>query len=175
MSTWGLRFLPSPAPPPTNQPARCREQQRSPERRLSGRPATYLLATHRGAYREADAGTHVILALGCVERHEVTGVSKGTQAQSKEIRCICLPPVDYSLFPPPCASPTAYTRAHGFCQMDGQEIWITVDFSKETSERRRAFLVLCPRLRQMEVKYGLFEPARMWVMKNGVSQDFYDP
>ncbi|KAJ1083814.1 hypothetical protein NDU88_003969 [Pleurodeles waltl] len=51
---------------------------------------------------------------------------------------------------------------------------MSADFSKETSERRRAFLALRPRLRQMEVKYGMFEPARMWVMKNGVSQDFYD-
>ncbi|KAJ1101661.1 hypothetical protein NDU88_006727 [Pleurodeles waltl] len=59
--------------------------------------------------------------------------------------------------------------------MEGQEIWILVDFSKETSEGRRAFLALRPRLRQMEVKYGLFEPARMWVTKNGVSQDFFDP
>ncbi|KAJ1110438.1 hypothetical protein NDU88_007789 [Pleurodeles waltl] len=59
--------------------------------------------------------------------------------------------------------------------MDGQEIRISADFSKETSERRRAYLALRPRLRQMEVKYGLFEPARMWVTKNGVSQDFYDP
>ncbi|KAJ1206590.1 hypothetical protein NDU88_001993 [Pleurodeles waltl] len=66
-------------------------------------------------------------------------------------------------------------RAHGSCQMDGQEIWITADFPKETSERRRAFLALRPRMRQMEVKYGLFEPARMWVPKNGLSQDFYGP
>ncbi|KAJ1199700.1 hypothetical protein NDU88_003533 [Pleurodeles waltl] len=66
-------------------------------------------------------------------------------------------------------------RTHKPCQMDGQEIWISADFSKETSERRRAFLALQPRLRQMEVKYGLFEPATMWVTKNGVSQDFYNP
>ncbi|KAJ1157505.1 hypothetical protein NDU88_010216 [Pleurodeles waltl] len=60
-------------------------------------------------------------------------------------------------------------------QMKGQEIRLSADFSKETSERRKAFLDLHPRLRQMEVKYGLFEPVRMWVTKNGVSQDFYDP
>ncbi|KAJ1213434.1 hypothetical protein NDU88_001071 [Pleurodeles waltl] len=41
--------------------------------------------------------------------------------------------------------------------------WIrmTADFSKETSERRKAFLALRPRLRQLEIKFGLFEPARM--------------
>ncbi|KAJ1124281.1 hypothetical protein NDU88_002742 [Pleurodeles waltl] len=48
---------------------------------------------------------------------------------------------------------------HGPCQMDSQEIRMSEDFSKETSERRRAFLALHPRLCQMEVKYGLFEPA----------------
>ncbi|KAJ1211503.1 hypothetical protein NDU88_006862 [Pleurodeles waltl] len=25
------------------------------------------------------------------------------------------------------------------------------------------------------MKYGLFDPARMWVTKNGVSKDFYNP
>ncbi|KAJ1145957.1 hypothetical protein NDU88_012240 [Pleurodeles waltl] len=59
--------------------------------------------------------------------------------------------------------------------MDGLEIRMTADFSKETSERRRAFLALQPHLRQLEVKYRLFEPARMWITKNGVSKDFYDP
>ncbi|KAJ1218537.1 hypothetical protein NDU88_006115 [Pleurodeles waltl] len=49
-------------------------------------------------------------------------------------------------------------RTHGPCQMDGQVIRMSADFSKETSKRRRAFLALQPRLRQMEVKYGLFEP-----------------
>ncbi|KAJ1110501.1 hypothetical protein NDU88_007852 [Pleurodeles waltl] len=53
-------------------------------------------------------------------------------------------------------------HAHGSCQMDGKKIRLRVDFSKETSERRRAFLVLRPTLRQMEVKYGLFEPVKMW-------------
>ncbi|KAJ1215501.1 hypothetical protein NDU88_003109 [Pleurodeles waltl] len=66
-------------------------------------------------------------------------------------------------------------RTHEPCQMDGQEIRISADFSKETSERRRAFLAIRPRLRKMEEKYGLFEPSRMWAMKNGVSQDFCDP
>ncbi|KAJ1198763.1 hypothetical protein NDU88_002602 [Pleurodeles waltl] len=55
--------------------------------------------------------------------------------------------------------------------MDGHTIRILVDFSKETSERRKAFLAPRRQLRQMEVKYGLFDPARM---KNGASKDFYD-
>ncbi|KAJ1110633.1 hypothetical protein NDU88_007982 [Pleurodeles waltl] len=66
-------------------------------------------------------------------------------------------------------------RSHGAFWMDGLEIRLTADFSKETSECRRAFLALRPRLHQMEVKYGLFEPARMLITKNEVSKDFYDP
>ncbi|KAJ1187608.1 hypothetical protein NDU88_004383 [Pleurodeles waltl] len=69
----------------------------------------------------------------------------------------------------------AVVRAHGPFRMDGQEIRLIADFSKETCECRKAFLVLRSRLRQLEVKYGLFEPARMWITKNGVSKDFYDP
>ncbi|KAJ1198027.1 hypothetical protein NDU88_001871 [Pleurodeles waltl] len=66
-------------------------------------------------------------------------------------------------------------RAHSLFRSDGLEVRLTADFSKETSERRRAFLAFRPRLLQLEVKYGLFEPARMWITKNGVSKDFYDP
>ncbi|KAJ1163295.1 hypothetical protein NDU88_003755 [Pleurodeles waltl] len=67
----------------------------------------------------------------------------------------------------------AYT--HGPFRMNEQMIRMTADFSKETSERRKAFLALCPRLRQLEVKFGLFEPVRMWITKNNVSKDFCDP
>ncbi|KAJ1215360.1 hypothetical protein NDU88_002969 [Pleurodeles waltl] len=52
---------------------------------------------------------------------------------------------------------------------------MSADFAKETSECRRAFLALRPRLRQMEVKFGLFEPARMWITKNSMSKNIYDP
>ncbi|KAJ1099322.1 hypothetical protein NDU88_004424, partial [Pleurodeles waltl] len=60
-------------------------------------------------------------------------------------------------------------------QLDQHDIRITADYSKETNDRRKAFLALRPRLRQLEIKYGLFDPARMWVTKNGVSKDFYNP
>ncbi|KAJ1171529.1 hypothetical protein NDU88_003390 [Pleurodeles waltl] len=68
-------------------------------------------------------------------------------------------------------------KAHtqGPCQLHGHTIRISEDFSKETSDRRRAFLAIRPRLCQMEVKYGLFDLARMWIAKNGTSKDFYDP
>ncbi|KAJ1218171.1 hypothetical protein NDU88_005754 [Pleurodeles waltl] len=57
-------------------------------------------------------------------------------------------------------------RNHGPFQIDQHYIRITADYSKETNERRKAFLALRPRLRQLEMKYGLFDPARMWVTKN---------
>ncbi|KAJ1211086.1 hypothetical protein NDU88_006448 [Pleurodeles waltl] len=66
-------------------------------------------------------------------------------------------------------------RAHGPFQSDGLEVRLTSDFSKETSDHRRAFLALRPHLHQLDVKYGLFEPARMWITKNGESRDFYVP
>ncbi|KAJ1204842.1 hypothetical protein NDU88_000280 [Pleurodeles waltl] len=66
-------------------------------------------------------------------------------------------------------------RNHGPFRIDQHEIRITGDYSKETNKRRKAFLALRPLLRKLEMKYGLFDPARMWVSKNGVSKDFYDP
>ncbi|KAJ1099891.1 hypothetical protein NDU88_004984 [Pleurodeles waltl] len=66
-------------------------------------------------------------------------------------------------------------QAHGPFKTDGYEIRITADFSRETNERRKGFLALRPRMRQLEVKYGLFKPARLWVTKNGVFKDFCDP
>ncbi|KAJ1084797.1 hypothetical protein NDU88_004943 [Pleurodeles waltl] len=66
-------------------------------------------------------------------------------------------------------------RKHGLFHLDQYDIRITADYSKETNDRRKAFLALRPRLRQLEIKSGLFDPARMWVTKNGVSKDFYNP
>ncbi|KAJ1111620.1 hypothetical protein NDU88_008937 [Pleurodeles waltl] len=66
-------------------------------------------------------------------------------------------------------------RARGPFKTNGHEIRITADFSRETNERRRGFLELCPKMRQLEVKYGLFDPARLWTTKNGLSKNFYHP
>ncbi|KAJ1082603.1 hypothetical protein NDU88_002768 [Pleurodeles waltl] len=88
------------------------------------------------------------------------------------------PPLpNHSLSATPCADPSTVARArvHGPFQSDALEVRLTGDFSKETSECRRVFLSLRPRLRQLDVKYGLFEPARMWITKNRESRDFYDP
>ncbi|KAJ1104919.1 hypothetical protein NDU88_002327 [Pleurodeles waltl] len=54
------------------------------------------------------------------------------------------------------------------------EIRLSDDFSMETAERRKAFLSLRTHLRHLDVKVGLFEPARMWITKNGESRNFYD-
>ncbi|KAJ1215458.1 hypothetical protein NDU88_003067 [Pleurodeles waltl] len=63
-------------------------------------------------------------------------------------------------------------RSHGPFQAEGYEVRFTVDFSTETNEFCKAFLSLRPRLRQLEVKYGFFDPARMWITKGGKSRDF---
>ncbi|KAJ1144196.1 hypothetical protein NDU88_010498 [Pleurodeles waltl] len=65
-------------------------------------------------------------------------------------------------------------RSHGPYRIGQHDIRITADYSKDTNERRKAFLALRPRLCQLEVKYDLSDPARMWVTRNGVSRDFYN-
>ncbi|KAJ1152145.1 hypothetical protein NDU88_004922 [Pleurodeles waltl] len=66
-------------------------------------------------------------------------------------------------------------RAQGHFKKNSYEICMTADFSRETNKCRKGFLALGPRMRQLEVKYGLYEPARLWTTKNGVSKNFYDP
>ncbi|KAJ1214837.1 hypothetical protein NDU88_002448 [Pleurodeles waltl] len=66
-------------------------------------------------------------------------------------------------------------RSHGPFRIGQYDIRITADYSKDTNEPRKAFLALRPRFHQLEIKYGLFDPARMLVTKNEVSKDFYNP
>ncbi|KAJ1208646.1 hypothetical protein NDU88_004029 [Pleurodeles waltl] len=66
-------------------------------------------------------------------------------------------------------------RTQGPLRLGTMEIRLSADFTRETAERRIAFLSLRPRLRHLNVKFGLFEPARMWITKNGESRTFYDP
>ncbi|KAJ1207300.1 hypothetical protein NDU88_002691 [Pleurodeles waltl] len=66
-------------------------------------------------------------------------------------------------------------RTQGPLRLGTLEKLLSADFSRETAERRRAFLSLRPRLRHLDVKFGLFEPARMWITKNGESRTFHDP
>ncbi|KAJ1188677.1 hypothetical protein NDU88_005436 [Pleurodeles waltl] len=44
---------------------------------------------------------------------------------------------------------------------EGHKIRVAADFSRLTNEKRKAFLALRPQLRNLDVEYGLFEPARM--------------
>ncbi|KAJ1120378.1 hypothetical protein NDU88_008548 [Pleurodeles waltl] len=66
-------------------------------------------------------------------------------------------------------------RTHRPFRTERYDICLTADYSKDTNEHRKAFLPLRPRLCQLEIKHSLFDPARMWVTKKGVSKDFYDP
>ncbi|KAJ1158782.1 hypothetical protein NDU88_011455 [Pleurodeles waltl] len=50
-------------------------------------------------------------------------------------------------------------RSHGPFGIGQHDIRITAHYSKDTNERRKAFLALRPRLCQLEMKYGLFDPA----------------
>ncbi|KAJ1150163.1 hypothetical protein NDU88_002960 [Pleurodeles waltl] len=47
-------------------------------------------------------------------------------------------------------------------------------FPEHIKDCQKAFLAFGPRLRQLEMKYGLFELARMWFTNNGVYKDFYE-
>ncbi|KAJ1177479.1 hypothetical protein NDU88_002734 [Pleurodeles waltl] len=66
-------------------------------------------------------------------------------------------------------------RTQGPLRLGTLEIRLSADFSSKTAERRRAFLSLRPHLCHPDVKFGLFEPARMWITKKGESRTFYDP
>ncbi|KAJ1115322.1 hypothetical protein NDU88_003547 [Pleurodeles waltl] len=66
-------------------------------------------------------------------------------------------------------------QTQGPLRLGSLEIRISADFSKETTDRRRAFPSLRAQLRRLDVKFGVFEPARMWITKNGKSQNFYNP
>ncbi|KAJ1213528.1 hypothetical protein NDU88_001162 [Pleurodeles waltl] len=66
-------------------------------------------------------------------------------------------------------------RTQGLLRSGNLEIRMSADFSKETADRRKAFLSFRTQLRCLEVTFGPFEPARMWITKNGESLNFCDP
>ncbi|KAJ1092452.1 hypothetical protein NDU88_005562 [Pleurodeles waltl] len=66
-------------------------------------------------------------------------------------------------------------QAHGPYMYEGRELRLAHHFSLDTNEKRRVFLALRPQLRQLDIKFGLFEPARMWITKDGKSKDILDP
>ncbi|KAJ1167305.1 hypothetical protein NDU88_007697 [Pleurodeles waltl] len=57
------------------------------------------------------------------------------------------------------------SQRQGPLRLGPLEIRLSADFSKETADQRRAFLSL----RHLDVKFGLFEPARMWITMNACS------
>ncbi|KAJ1096304.1 hypothetical protein NDU88_001447 [Pleurodeles waltl] len=52
-------------------------------------------------------------------------------------------------------------KSQGPYSLEGHEIRVATDFSRPTNEKRKAFLSLRPQLRNLDIKYGLFEPAHM--------------
>ncbi|KAJ1191341.1 hypothetical protein NDU88_000657 [Pleurodeles waltl] len=52
-------------------------------------------------------------------------------------------------------------RSQGPYSLEGHEIRVAADFSRVRNEKRKAFLALRPQLRQLDTKFGLFEPSRM--------------
>ncbi|KAJ1150434.1 hypothetical protein NDU88_003225 [Pleurodeles waltl] len=66
-------------------------------------------------------------------------------------------------------------RTQGPLRLGTLEIRLSANFSRETAEQRSAFLSLRSRLCHLDVKFGLFEPAWMWITKNGESRTFYNP
>ncbi|KAJ1218291.1 hypothetical protein NDU88_005874 [Pleurodeles waltl] len=66
-------------------------------------------------------------------------------------------------------------RSQGPYSLEGHEIQVAADFSRVTNEKRKAFLALRPQLRQLDIKFGLFEPAHMWITLDGKSREFLDP
>ncbi|KAJ1149759.1 hypothetical protein NDU88_002564 [Pleurodeles waltl] len=66
-------------------------------------------------------------------------------------------------------------HSHGPYDFEGRELRMASDFSWDTNDKQRAFLPLRPQFHQMDIKFGLFEPACMWITKAGKAKDFYDP
>ncbi|KAJ1191944.1 hypothetical protein NDU88_001257 [Pleurodeles waltl] len=66
-------------------------------------------------------------------------------------------------------------RSQGPFSLEGHEVRVAADFSRITNEKRKAFLALRPQLRKLAIKFGLFEPAHMWITYNGKSRDFIEP
>ncbi|KAJ1106177.1 hypothetical protein NDU88_003580 [Pleurodeles waltl] len=104
----------------------------------------------------------------------LTGLSFDPPLEFQRAHCLGLKRTEDSSRPCPtiaCQLLTA-ARSQGPFRANSYVIRIAADFSRD--KRRKAFLSLCPCIHQLEVRYNLFELARMWVTKNGQSKDFYD-
>ncbi|KAJ1155241.1 hypothetical protein NDU88_007976 [Pleurodeles waltl] len=61
-------------------------------------------------------------------------------------------------------------KSQGSYSLEGHEIRVAANFSRPTNEKQKAFLALRPQLRNLEIKYRLFEPARTWITYNSKSR-----
>ncbi|KAJ1118152.1 hypothetical protein NDU88_006347 [Pleurodeles waltl] len=59
-------------------------------------------------------------------------------------------------------------RSQGPYSLERHEIRVAEDCSRVTSKKQKAFLALQPQLRKLDIKFGLFEPARMWITHGGL-------
>ncbi|KAJ1114169.1 hypothetical protein NDU88_002408 [Pleurodeles waltl] len=66
-------------------------------------------------------------------------------------------------------------KTQGPASLDGHEIRVAADFSRLTNEKRKTFLAFRPQIRRLDIKYGLFEPARRWITYCDKSKDFTEP
>ncbi|KAJ1203392.1 hypothetical protein NDU88_007179 [Pleurodeles waltl] len=66
-------------------------------------------------------------------------------------------------------------RKHGPYDLEGHKVFIAADFSAETNAKLKAFPQLRPRLRKGDIKYGLLEPATMWITMDVNSRDYTEP
>ncbi|KAJ1101018.1 hypothetical protein NDU88_006093 [Pleurodeles waltl] len=66
-------------------------------------------------------------------------------------------------------------RKPGPYDLEGHKVFIAADFSTETNAKRKAFLQLRLRLRKWDIKYGLLEPATMWITMDGNSRYYTEP
>ncbi|KAJ1154510.1 hypothetical protein NDU88_007261 [Pleurodeles waltl] len=66
-------------------------------------------------------------------------------------------------------------KTQGTVSLEGYEIRVAADFSRITNDKRRAFLALRPQLRFMDIKYGLFEPAQVTLLRGCEAQRTREP
>ncbi|KAJ1120804.1 hypothetical protein NDU88_008953 [Pleurodeles waltl] len=65
-------------------------------------------------------------------------------------------------------------RSQGPFLLEGHKVRVAADFSRIMNEKRKAFLALRPQLRKLDIKFGLFEPARMRITYNDKLRDFIE-
>ncbi|KAJ1195239.1 hypothetical protein NDU88_004520 [Pleurodeles waltl] len=57
-------------------------------------------------------------------------------------------------------------QSQGPYSLEGHEVRVAADYSRITNKRLKAFLAFRPQLWKLDIKFGLFKPARMWITYN---------